>query len=293
MKRNRKPWSTQLISCLRHPSIIFGQDVSWHALRTVNPHVHDFFQIDYFYKGHGCVVINRKKYSVKPGDLFIANPDDRHGFQAARERPMEGITFKFTLGRRNRLLRFPNYVANLAELPGIQHRELESYLRRACAETNGVHEGHFEMAAALLSVFFVLLVRYLKPEAASNGNGEATATARVLEYIRANCDSPIRLKDLGELVDLHPRYLCQKFSRETGRSPLAVLTDARMERARHLLSNTRLPIHEVGIQSGYRDIYHFSKRFKAVIGVSPREFRSRRRREDRRQTRPGKSVAFR
>lgn len=280
MKKTEKPWPAQLIGCLRHPSIIFSQDVSWHALRTVIPHVHDdFYQIDYFYKGQGSVVINRKKYSVKPGDLFIANPDDRHGFQAARERPMEGITFKFTLGKRNRLLRFPNFVANLATLPGARHRELENYLRRACAETNGVQEGHFELAAALLSVFFVLLVRYLRPETETNGVAEANSCQRVLEYIRTHCDSPIRLSDLGKLAGLHPRYLCQKFSREIGRSPLAELTRVRMERARNLLTMTRLPIAEIGIQSGYRDVYHFSKRFKEVVGLSPRKFRIKSNRE--------------
>jgi AraC-like DNA-binding protein len=279
MKKAEKPWPAQLIGCLRHPSIIFSQDVSWHALRTIVPHTHDFYQIDYFYKGHGCVVINRRKYQVKPGDLFIANPDDRHSFQAARERPMEGITFKFTLGKRNRLLRFPNYVANLATLPGARQRELENHLRRACAETNGDHEGHFELAAALLSVFFVLLVRYLQPEAGANGDAETNSCQRVLEYIRTHCDSPIRLSDLGELVALHPRYLCQKFARVIGRSPLAEVTRVRMERAQNLLTMTRLPISEIGIQSGYRDVYHFSKRFKEVVGLSPRKFRNKRNRE--------------
>ena len=129
-------WMGKLLGALRRPSIIFSQDLSWHALRTIDPHVHQYHQIDYFYKGHGYVHIGRRKYWVKPGDLFIANPQDRHGFQAARERPMEGITFKFTLGARGLAVRFPNHVANLAALPGAQGRELEGYLRRASHESN-------------------------------------------------------------------------------------------------------------------------------------------------------------
>lgn len=270
-------WAEQLTGCLRNPSIIFSEDLSWPALRTVVPHVHDFYQIDYFYKGHGSVTINRKKYWVKPGDVFIANPEDRHGFQADRERPMEGISFKFTLGKNNRLLRFPNYVANLARLPNMQYRELEGYLRRACAEANSFQHGHFEVAAALISAFFVLLTRYLKSGSdAPSGKSDRNTCAFVQEYIRQHCDAPIQLDDLGKLVGLHPRYLCQKFSKETGRSPMAALTEARMERARHLLSHTRLPISEVGAQAGYRDVYHFSKRFKNVVGMSPRKFRGQR-----------------
>jgi AraC-like DNA-binding protein len=272
--KSSEQWAEKLTGCLRNPSIIFSEDLSWSALRTVDLHVHNFYQIDYFYEGRGSVVINRKKYWVKPGDLFIANPDDRHGFQADRERPMEGISFKFTLGVKNRSLRFPNYVANLAQLPGMQYRELESYLRRACAEANSFQHGHFEVAAALISAFFVLLTRYLKtgtdlPE----GKSDRKTCAFLLDYIRLHCDAPIQLEDLGKLVGLHPRYLCQKFSKEIGRSPMAALTEARMERARQLLTRTRLPISEVGAQAGYRDVYHFSKRFKNVVGMSPRKFR--------------------
>ena len=56
---------------------------------------------------------------------------------------------------------------------------------------------------------------------------------------------------------------------------MAALTEARMERARQLLANTRLSISEIGTQSGYRDPYHFSKRFKDMVGISPRKFRER------------------
>ena len=269
-------WMQKLLRALRRPSIIFSQDLSWHAMRTIGPHVHHFHQIDYFYKGHGHVQIGKQKYWVKPGDLFIANPKDRHGFQAARERPMEGITFKFTLGTRGSPVRFPNHVANLAALPGAQGRELESYLRRASTEANRRNFGHFEIAAALLSAFFVLLVRYLQADQQPlEASADRSASQTVLEYIRAHCDSTITLGDLGRLAKLNPRYLCQKFSRDTGMSPMAALTLARMERAQQLLANTRMSIGEVGMQSGYRDLYHFSKRFKDQVGVSPRMYRER------------------
>ena len=266
----------KLVGNLRRPHILFGQDLPWTALRTIVPHVHNFYQIDYFYRGHGSVLINRRKYWVKPGDLFIANPDDRHGFQAARERPMEGVTFKFTLGGlggRKNAVRFPNYAANLASLPGAQRRELESYLRRASVEANSQRFGQFEVAAALLSAFFVLLVRYLKIQQQPELPESRGASQTVLDYIKLHCDSAIRLSDLGRVAGLNPRYLCEKFSRDMGRSPMQALTDARMERARHLLSNTRLAVGEVGMQAGYRDVYHFSKRFKAVVGVAPKTYR--------------------
>ncbi len=276
---NVESWPEKLSGCLRNPSVIFSEDLSWPALRKIQPHVHNYYQIDYFYKGSGQVVINRRTYRIKAGDVYISNPDDRHSFLADRERPMQGISFKFTLGRKNRTLRFPNFLANLNVLPAAQFRELDGYFRKASAEANSFQHGHFEIAAALLSTFFLLLVRYLKAnENAPANNADKRTCEFVMEYIQLHCDSPLQLRDLGALVGLHPRYLCQKFSKEMGRSPVAALTEARMERAKHLLARTRLPVSEVGSQTGYRDVYHFSKRFKQETGESPLRYRAKQKR---------------
>jgi AraC-like DNA-binding protein len=39
------------------------------------------------------------------------------------------------------------------------------------------------------------------------------------------------------------------------------------------LTSTPLPIKEIAIQAGYPDIYHFSQRFKKLVGQSPRAYR--------------------
>ena len=58
--------------------------------------------------------------------------------------------------------------------------------------------GRFEIAAALLSAFFVLLVRYLKSEQqALEDPAVRGASQIVLEYIRTHCDSTVTLADLG------------------------------------------------------------------------------------------------
>jgi len=268
-------WRDDLLHALRHPTIMFAQDLAWHGSRSIPGHNHDCYQLDYFYKGTGSVSIGQTEYTVRAGDLFIVNPNIHHDSRAAIDRPMEGISFKFDLRENGEGPSFPPLVANLGLLSRIQQRELETYLRKACGEANIDSDESQRLAAALLSVFFILLLRYLADadHLASQHSGLGPCE-RVMEYIRRHYARQITLDDLAPVAGLEPRYLCRRFSKEMGLPPIAALTRERMSAAKKLLLNTKLPITEIGIRVGYQDTYHFSKRFKEVIGVSPKRFRN-------------------
>lgn len=267
-------WKEQLPGILRNPRIIFAQDLSWPGARAVLDHAHDCYQLDYFYKGTGRLSVAGVEYEVRPGDLFITNPNTRHNFEAAREWPMEGISFKFDIRENDTAPEFPAHVCNLGILSRNQQREMEHYLRRACEEANAGRDESHQLAAALLSVFFLLLLRYVRDiEEMTSSESDLTVCERVMEYIRLHYSRQITLADLARIAGREPRYFCRRFSRERGISPIAALTQERMRAAKKLLTLTRLPVGEVGQRVGYQDTYHFSKRFKEVVGLSPRLYR--------------------
>jgi len=271
-------WGDQLLKALEHPRVLYTVDLAWTPSRSIEAHSHDsFYQLDFFYGGYGKVSARKKVYSVTPGDVFVANPNDEHEFHAAPHLPLQGITYKFALRdfKDEKLPVMPNYLGNLAVLPGPRQRELHDLLRRGSAEYNHQRRGHQQASSMLLGLFFVLLLRYfeerrsLSPEEAGRGVSKA-----VQEYIQRCYHLPLTLADLGRLAGLHPRYLCQRFSSETGKSPMAALTHARIEAAKKLLATSHLPVSRIGTQVGYPDVFHFSKRFKQLAGKSPKQYRA-------------------
>ena len=46
------------------------------------PHIHDFIEIEYMFKGSGFQEINGVKYSIEKGDVFFLNVGDTHSFHA-------------------------------------------------------------------------------------------------------------------------------------------------------------------------------------------------------------------
>lgn len=56
-------------------------------------------------------------------------------------------------------------------------------------------------------------------------------------------------------------------------TPAAVMLDARLERARHLLLSTRTPVVEVAYEAGFGSLSAFNARFREGVGVSPQVYR--------------------
>ncbi len=83
------------------------------------------------------------------------------------------------------------------------------------------------------------------------------------------------LPRLAQKLNTSPAYLIRLFKTSTGLPPMAYLTRVRMEYAAGLLLRTSGPIGRIGSAVGYLDANLFSRRFKAVFAISPRDYRRR------------------
>lgn len=268
-------WQDTLLESLNEATIIFGHNMSAHSARLVAEHSHSFWQLDYIYKGNGIIGIAGVEMQIRQGDLFILNPGDVHDFIGSRDQPIERIMLKFTLGEQQKNVRFPNCLGNLTRLPRDQKRELEFYLRRACIESSKTEKSDIQIASALLKVFLMSSLRNLKEaDVVATECGRHGSNQQILDYIRNHYDKRLTLSELAGMCGLHPQYFCHRFSVEIGMSPMVALTHERIEAAKKLLANTYLPISEVAARVGYEDAYHFSKRFKQMTGLSPKNFRN-------------------
>lgn len=110
---------------------------------------------------------------------------------------------------------------------------------------------------------------------ACEGYEDQAAIGRALTYIEQNYHLPLTVMELAETVELSRRQFSARFRQMTGARPLDYVNQVRMERAKHLLRHTALPIHEIALQVGFDDPYYFSRRFGQVTGVSPSVYAKR------------------
>ncbi|OIA99279.1 AraC family transcriptional regulator [Paenibacillus sp. LC231] len=98
---------------------------------------------------------------------------------------------------------------------------------------------------------------------------------RSVDFLHQNYDRNIQVKDVAAEVNLHPGYLHRVFRRGTGRTITEYLTMIRMEKAKMLLEQTDIPIHEISDYVGVGSRQYFHMLFKKYTETTPVEFRLR------------------
>lgn len=102
---------------------------------------------------------------------------------------------------------------------------------------------------------------------------EKSFVSRLMAYISEHIGGDLSLYALSEKLHLNPSYLSRRFKELTGQTLTETILNLRMEKACDLLKNTSFRISEIASMVGYETSANFSKVFKKVMKITPREYR--------------------
>ncbi len=238
------------------------------------PHAHETFSIGAIESGSQIARIRGSREETGPGHLYLLNPEVVHdgaaglgGYRYRMIYPSEALfreVLEEVTGKSCRTM--PAFVR---ELP--RDGELALAFQRAhrALEKNG---GALEVEEGMYTVLAALFLRHGSEGRAPIETRERTAIWRVRDYLSENCADDIGLQQLAAIAGLSRAHLIRAFRREFHITPHAFLTDVRIRQARALLSLGRSPA-DVAFACGFADQAHFSRHFKARVGVTPGQFR--------------------
>lgn len=179
------------------------------------------------------------------------------------------------------------------ELPDIyllRNEEIESFgqiqtvLAMLAKEAAEPQLGSAIIVQSLLNILFSFLVRRIVEKKGSQPKTWSHAlqndsVKKAIELLHADVEKDWTLESLAKAVGLSRAGLAQKFKKYLGDTPLHYLTLIRMQKACALLSTTDDNIELIAEAVGYSDAFSFSKVFKRITGVPPRDFRTKDHRE--------------
>lgn len=99
--------------------------------------------------------------------------------------------------------------------------------------------------------------------------------ALVKSYIKAHLSEKINLESLADMVFLSPGYLSLIFKQSTGDTVSHYIISQRIEEAKRLLETTNMKINQICEKVGIDNVSYFGQQFKMVCGISPSEYRKR------------------
>lgn len=215
------------------------------------------------------------EYQIKSGQGFLLFPHQVATYVADQELPWEyvwlefdGLRVKESLALTGLSLSQPVYRARHKDIFQTMKDEM-LYIVHHKEETPLHLIGH-------LYLFLDSLVRSStshSPQAGKGGRLRDFYIKEAFSFIEQNFQNDISVEDIAAACGLNRSYFGKIFHESMGKSPQEFLISYRMTKATELLKLTDLSISDIGNVVGYPNQLHFSRAFKNVYGVSPRDWR--------------------
>ncbi len=117
----------------------------------------------------------------------------------------------------------------------------------------------------------------IKAASSRSGDGEDGSITgqvkNVKDYIEKHYAEQFSLSDLAENFHVDPSYLSRIFSKTYHETITAFVTRCRIEEAKKLMQDENNKLEGISFEVGYDDYNYFSRVFRKIEGVSPREYR--------------------
>ena len=97
--------------------------------------------------------------------------------------------------------------------------------------------------------------------------------AQIHRYIQHHLSEDLRVADLARLACLSEAHFSARFRAQTGLSPWQYVRSERLSAARQLLLQSRLPLTDIALQTGFANQSALSHAFRRRYGIAPRHFR--------------------
>jgi AraC-like DNA-binding protein len=249
-------------------------------------HTHTSLEIGCCLQGAGHFYFGEKRYSVKPGDVFIVNHMEPHIAESDPSKPSVYLFLNFEpdIVRQESLdllLPFayrPEHFDNRISAEMDIAIRIRTLMEKLHEEFTTRRDGYVTMAKSLLFQLCVELKRYRFGNSSVQDLNRMTKGFRrlqpALELIAHRYADPLELEDVAAVLCLRPSTAGKLFIHTTGRSWRSHLTEYRMREAKRLLTATDLPVAEIGYQSGFQSLPTFYRLFHGHVGVSPLDYRS-------------------
>ena len=115
-----------------------------------------------------------------------------------------------------------------------------------------------------------------KPLPSVRGALDARRLQRVRDFVDTHLGEDLTITMLAKVACLSPFHFARAFKTATGSAPHRYVTDRRIEYAKTLIDEGRLPLAEIADLCGFSSQAHLTRCFKRIVGTTPHQYRTSR-----------------
>lgn len=232
---------------------------------------------------NGSVIIQVDKlfYLLKGGDMCLINRNIHHGeFPTAKNNNYEIVWFIFPSVHELLVVHLRNKRKKFEQLQSL-HLDIDpvtvQYIDRLFEKQN------FRVPQ-VVKLFKSIQKQNVTPPGnkkyysftdRSKNNYQVRRVLQALEFINDHYAEKITLERVAQHVNFNPEYFNRLFKKIIHNTFINYLNHKRLENAQRFMNGTNLTLAEISYRVGFNDPYYFSKVFRKLFGMSPRQFRDK------------------
>ncbi|NMB97558.1 MAG: AraC family transcriptional regulator [Clostridiaceae bacterium] len=238
------------------------------------PAVRDYYLIHYIVDGKGIFQVGNTTYNLDKGQGFLIFPGIVTFYQADAENPWYYTWIGFNGLKAEEYLKKANLTM---ENPVFSYTK-DDFVENCFREMIEIRRMEKAREIRLLGLFYMFISQLAETSSDFSQSNNLKNTKeqyinKMLEFIELNYSRKISISEMAKYIGLDRSYMGSIFKDYLKTTPQSYLTKFRMNKACELMSNQQLSIGDISRSVGYEDPLLFSKTFKKIKGLSPREYR--------------------
>ena len=249
---------------------------------------HDFWEMAYADRGDVLIYFNDEWHTLKPGYAVFHKPMQFHNLKADGHTAPNVIVISFDCGSRlmdffnDKILYVPRQakdkITNIIRYAGqaFTTRLDDPYTKKLVKSGDVAAEQYISLY--LEELLLSLYTHY--NTAAETKKNKINSTVSVMNdiferatgFMSDNTNRSLTIDDISIALHISPSELKRVFREYTVLGVITYFRNMRIECAKTLIRDGGLNITEIAERMGYESIHCFSKQFKNIVGMSPREY---------------------
>lgn len=255
---------------------------------SIEPHNHDFYEINIVTKGYGTHQIEDAFFSAKTGDVFVIPPMTVHAYYETKNLDIYHVLLHktFISGNRKEAVRMPGF---------LQLVEIEPFLRQHFSSAVFLHLSPGQLMQLKHDLIFIednsifaddkykplanhtmwkilYWLSYLLSKQINTANNDLltdyeNAIIQALEYIHTHFTDKITIELLCKKTFLSRSTFLRSFYSICDCTPIQYLNKYRCEKALEMMAISDSSKTEIAHQCGFYDLSHMERMLKKYLPI--------------------------
>lgn len=261
--------------------ILWVCDTLYSENYQVKAHAHiTYYHLIYIRSGVCRVTVNGQTYELSPGMVMVAMPEDVHSIHQIPEgSEVRFWEIKFIVYSRSINNAFKE-IDRVFAADEVENGLLEDIIHNSYGTGRhiNINAGRFYLSALLYHVCGDVMNSYKQESASHYLQGIDTsnfsrATIETVQYVEENYMHEVSLEQIGNAIGYYKNYISTAVKKDLSITVNELLSFVRIQKAAELLYYSDYSIKQIYTQTGFKNINHFTRIFKKMVGIPPAQYR--------------------